>query len=113
VAFVSEPPALAKFSILGVFSVPAIVFLMSGMAISRFDKWRLHVGIVLLSASGSLALVILVFVCVSLSPELKHLFAKPQLSFVPDYISGITTICLVALVGLFLILAHAKVEKST
>ena len=98
-----QPPAWAKAAILAGFSVPAVIALVAGLAISRFQHWRRDIGIVAVSGAGMTTLVVLMVVCILLSPDSKEFFPREKLDFFSDYGTGAGAIIVLTLVGVMLI----------
>jgi hypothetical protein len=103
VAFINEPPAAAKFGIMGVFIVPAIGLLLLGLWALRFISWKRDMGIVMFSASLFTSFLVLSFVCMLVTPEIQQVFPENKLAFFSDYTSGFSCIAFLALCGGFLI----------
>ena len=70
-AFVNMPQVGAfKFAIVGGFSIPALIFMVIGAAICRFQNWKSSIGIALFSGVGFNTLCVITFICMLLTPEL-------------------------------------------
>lgn len=100
----TQPPVWAKFAMIGVFSAPAAVALLVGLAIDRFRHWKRNVGIVLVSGAGSTAFVVLTLACILMSPESKKLFPRDMLNLFSAYIAGTSTILGFIVIGVALIM---------
>ena len=87
-AFVNQPPFRTKSVIVGVFSIPAIAFLLLGTYFRGFRQVRRDTVVVLLSASAVAALVVLSTVCILASPETAKYFSPETLRFFSDITSG-------------------------
>jgi hypothetical protein len=93
-----------KFIIMGGFCIPALVFLVIGAAISRFQNWKSSIGIVLLSGVSLNLLVIITFICFLLTPELEKYFPENNpASLHNDYLSGFFVTFILAGIGFYLL----------
>ncbi|MCP3942849.1 MAG: hypothetical protein GY710_15370 [Desulfobacteraceae bacterium] len=99
-----------KFIILGGFSLPAIIFLIIGAAISRFQNWKSSMGIVLLSGVAFNLFVIIVFICILLTPEVDKLFPDNNLASFDDYFSGCSVMLVLAVLGGFLLKSRSELK---
>ena len=113
VSFVNRPPLIAKVVILSVFAVLASIFLVAGLVASRFTMWKRDIGIVLVSASLLTASIVLTFVCMLATPEIRPKFPDEQLAFFSDYRTGGSVIALMGLGGAALIWKSAARDSST
>jgi hypothetical protein len=102
-AFVNEPPVLAKFAIMGGFCIPALIALGIGLACVRFQNWKRDVGIVITSAAGLTSFLILTIGCLFMSPEFKEFFPDNTMHFFSDYVSGISCMAILGTAGILLI----------
>ena len=102
---------MEKFAIMAGFFLPALIALGIGLALGRFQNWKRDTGIVLASASGSTAFVILTILCLLLSPEFKDLFPEDVLGFFGDYRTGLSFVVICGITGFMLIMNYIK-EKS-
>jgi len=112
-AFVSEPQTGVtgvKLTILIGFSIPAVVALCVGLALTRFRNWKRDTGIVLLSASGTTASVVLTFVCMLMTEEFRAMMKPDTLTLFSDYLTGGGAI--VGFAGLGWILLRANGERA-
>ncbi len=100
----TKPPAWAKLAMMGVFSAPAAVALLAGLAIDRFRHWKRDVGIVLVSGAGVTAFVVLTIACILMSPESRKLFPRNMLDFFSAYIAGMSSILGLIVIGIALIM---------
>jgi hypothetical protein len=108
-AFINIPEVGAfKFLIMGGFSIPALIFLVIGAAICRFQNWKSSLGIVLLSGVGFNLLVVITFICIRLTPEINELFPDNKLGFFNDYFSGFSVMLVLAGLGGFLLRTSKK-----
>ncbi|MGC2423431.1 MAG: hypothetical protein WA666_03640 [Nitrospirota bacterium] len=64
----------AKFGIMGIFAIPAVLLMIIGVAFNRFKKWKTAVGTVLISATGMVIFTVITFVCIRLDPNANKLF---------------------------------------
>ncbi len=102
-AFVRKLPVLGKLAIMGGLCITAIIALIIGLAIARFEKWKRDVGIVITSAVGFTAFAILTMVCLIITPEFKEFFPDEKFDFFGDFISGIGCIVILGSIGILLI----------
>ena len=107
-AFVSEPPTGVKLGILIGFSVPAVVALCGGLALTRFRNWKRDTGIVLLSASGFTAFLIFTFACLLMTEEFRRMMKPDTLTFFSDYLTGGVVIVGLAILGWILVKADKR-----
>jgi len=106
-AFVNQH-AIAKWSIVAGFSLPALIFLCMGLVVNRFRRWRRDVGVVLLSGAGFTAFLVFTFVCLLMTDEFKQMMHPDTLSFFNAYASGFIFILSVAALGIILL----KTERT-
>jgi len=92
-----------KFAVVGGFSIPALIFLILGAAVRRFQNWKFSIGIALLSGVGSSLLVVINFICILLTPEFDKLSPANSLSCFSDYYSGFIVMSVLAGIGGFLL----------
>lgn len=107
-AFVNEPPTGLKLGILAGFSVPAIITLIGGLALTRFKSWRRDTGIVLLSAAGFTAFLIFTFACLLMTEEFRTMIKPDTLTFFSDYMTGGGFIIGLILLGWMLLKANKE-----
>lgn len=113
-AFVNEPPTGGKLGILIGFSVPALVAMVIGLALSHFQNWRRDVGIVLLSATGFTAFLIFTFACFLMTEEVQNMIRPDTLTFFSDYLTGCVVIVGLAILGWVLMRTNKKgAEQGT
>lgn len=101
--FLNVPPIAAKFVMMGMFSVPAIGFLLGGLWASQFSNWRRDTGIVTLSAALFTAFMALTFVCMLADPEVQRMLPDTKLEFFNDCITGGAAIAFLGLCGAYLL----------
>jgi hypothetical protein len=92
-----------KFAIMGGFSILALIILVIGAAICRFENWKSSIGIVLLSVVGFNLLGIITVICILLTPEFFKYFPSNPFSFFDDYLSGLFVMSFFAGLGGLLI----------
>ena len=107
-AFVNQP-TMEKWAIVAGFSLPALVFLFIGLAVTRFRRWRRDIGVVLLSGAGFTAFLAFTFVCLLMTDEFKKMMQPDTLDFFNAYASGF--ICMLSVAGLGILLL-TKGKKS-
>ena len=111
-AFVNQP-TVAKWGIVGGFTLPALVFLCIGLAINRFRRWRRDAGIVLLSGAGFTSFIVFTFVCLLMTDEFKKMIRPDTLSFFNSYGSGFIFILSVAALGIILLKTENKPAEQS
>ena len=99
---ISEVEAF-KLAIMGGFSIPALIFLIIGAAICRFQNWKSSIGTALLSGVGVNLLVVITFICFLLTPEFEEFFPDNKLAFFNDYFSGFSVMLILAVLAGFLL----------
>jgi hypothetical protein len=100
--------AFAKWLPIIIFTVPAILTLVVGLAIMGFRDWRRDTGIVLLSAAGFTTLLVFMFVTMLMKEESRKMMPPEILSFFGDYITGAAVIVVFALVGGLLLMTGRR-----
>lgn len=114
-SFTNSVPLLGKLTIMGIFSIPAVLSLLLGLQASGFSHWKRDVGIVLLSASLVTAFVALGIVCLFATPEFVKQIPDEQKDFLSDYISGLSCLLLMGGTGGLLLYSsstHAPVDVT-
>ena len=110
-AFINHP---VKWWIVGVFALPALVFLCIGLAISRFRRWRRDVGVVLLSGVGVTASIVFTFACLFMTDEFKDMMQPNSMDFFSAYASGTVFMLIIATLGIRCLKTERKrAEPST
>ena len=104
-SFINEPPASKKWAIIGGFAIPTLLALVGGMALHRWNNWRMHAGLVFLAASGFTTFIILTFACMYRTPELQPMIRPDAVAFFGDYGTGGAATVSLAIVGLLFIVA--------
>jgi len=107
-SFVKEITVLMKLMSMCYFLIPAVIAMLIGLIFSKFKFWKRDVGVVLLSASGFMALVAVTFLALFISPSRKEFFPDLNIIFFSDYIKGFSFLALVALTGFLLIIKRKK-----
>jgi hypothetical protein len=95
------------FSVIDGISLPLVVFvavlailaLVAGLAIMRFQDWRRETGIVLLSATGFTTFLLFWAVVSTMPPDILRFFGNPM---------GVTVIVVLALAGALLVMTSRK-----
>ena len=108
ISFVNQPPNYAKFIIIGIFCVPALIALGIGLALSRFQNWKRDTGIVIISAAGVTTGILFTMICMFMSPEFKEYFPENNFESLSDYVSGISCIVILGITGVLLIMKGRK-----
>jgi hypothetical protein len=105
-AFINIPQVGAfKFAIIGGFSIPALIFLVIGAAIYRFQNWKSSIGTVLLSATSFTLLAVITYICILITPGIDEMFPdyKCAVGMFNDYFSGFFVMLAIAGLGGFLL----------
>jgi len=112
-AFTNIPDVGAfKFAIIGGFSIPALISLVIGAAICRFQNWKSSIGIVLLSVVGFNLLGIITAICILLTPEFFEYFPSNPFASFNDYLSGLLVMLFFSVLGIFLLKTNrGKIAK--
>jgi hypothetical protein len=97
-----------KYEVIGVLGVPALVSLLLGLAIQRFEGWQRATGAVLLSAAGVTVMTGISLICIRLSPEHQQVAPDNKLDLFSDYVQGGSLTAAVMLLGLLLIRAGGR-----
>ena len=112
----TPPPAWMKLLIIGIFATPALFALLIGLAITRFQRWKRDIGIVLLSAGGMTSFVAFSMMCVLMSPDVKK-YLPPDtpdpLALFGDWVTGTISIVALVVIGLLLVVASRRKRDLT
>ncbi len=111
----APPAAWMKLVIIGTFAVPGLISLLIGLAITRFQRWKRDVGIVLVSAGGATSFIAVTMVCFLMSPESKRYFPPdaPDMSqFFGDLTDGIVSVVTSIVLGVLLIITSRQKGTS-
>ena len=111
-AFVNKA-AIAKWTIIGGISLPALVFLCIGLAVNRFQRWRRDAGVVLLSGAGFSAFLVFTFMCLLMTDEIKKMMQPNSLDFFSAYVSGFVFMLSVAALGVLFLKTERKTTKQS
>ena len=103
VAFMSGPPGLIKFAVIGVFCIPAFIALGIGLACSRFQNWKRDVGIVITFAAGCMSFLVFTMACLLMSREFRELLPGHKMSLFSNFVPGISFVALFGITGILLI----------
>ena len=101
-AFVQAPSFGMKLIAMGVFMIPMLFSLSTGLALRSFNQWQKVCGITFISASIFSAFGFLTFICILYSPEIKSVLDLRSLTFFSDIVSGFSFFLLVLLSGVIL-----------
>ena len=104
----ADDAAFAKWLPIIIFTVPAIITLVVGLAIMGFRDWRRDAGIVLLSAAGFTTFLVFMFATMLMKEESRKMMPPEILSFFGDYITGAAVIVVLALAGALLVITSRK-----
>jgi hypothetical protein len=108
-AFINIPEVgVFKFAIIGGFSIPALIFLVIGAAICRFQNWKSSIGTAILSGVGFNLLVVITFICFLLTPEFKKSFPDNKIASFNDYFSGFSVMLILAGLGGFMLKTNKR-----
>ena len=100
-----------KWGIVAGFTLLAVLVLTIGLAMNRFQNWNRHVGIVLLSGTGTSCFIVLTFALLIMSDEFRNMMEPDTIEYFNAYLSGgIFTILMGALGILFLKIKKKKTE---
>ena len=111
----TPPPVWTKLVVIGFFAVPALISLLIGLAITRFQRWKRDVGIVLISAAGVTSFIAVTMACLFISPESKRYIPPdtPDVSrFFGDLTVGIVFIISSAVLGVLFIISSKRNIKA-
>jgi hypothetical protein len=103
--------AFAKWLPVIIFTIPALLTLVVGLAIMGFRDWRRDAGIVLLSAAGFTTFLVFTFATMLMNEEFRKMMPPdmPDITrFFGDYITGATVIVGLALGGGLLVITSRK-----
>lgn len=107
-------PAWIKLLVIGIFAGPALISLVIGLAITRFQQWKRDVGIVFVSAGGVTSFIAVTMACLFISPESKRYFPPdtPDVSeFFGDLSVGIVCIVTFIVLGVSFIITSRQKRK--
>lgn len=102
VAFIRVPQGLAKWAIVAVFAACGAVSLLIGLAVRRFERWRVNAGAVLVFGGAVAAFVAFTIVLFATSDEFEELFPGHRLDLFSDYVAGVAVTLSALLIGALL-----------
>lgn len=111
----TTPPAWLKLLIVGIFAAPALIALLIGLAITRFQQWKRDTAIVLLSASGLTSFVALTVICIFMSPDAKKYLppdSPDPLRLGGDWVTGAVSIAACIVAAVLLLVASTAKKKA-
>ena len=111
VASGADDAAFAKWLPVIIFTAPALLTLVAGLAIMGFRDWRRDAGIVLLSAAGFTTFLVFTFATMLMNEEFRKTMPPDMpdiMRFFGDYITGAAVIVGFALGGALLLLTSRK-----
>jgi len=112
-SFINEPN-LEKWGIVAGFTILALLFLSIGLAVNRFKNWKRHLGIVLLSGSGTTCFIIFTVACLLMSDEFKEMMEPDTFDYFNAYITGGVFTFITGALGMLLIIIYKKeAEQDT
>jgi uncharacterized membrane protein YozB (DUF420 family) len=91
-----------------IFTVPAVLTLVVGLAIMGFQEWKRDAGIVLLSAAGFTTFLVFMVATMLMKEDSRKVLPPEMLSFFGDYITGAAVIVGLALGGALLLIMSRK-----
>jgi len=101
-----------KFVIMGIFLLFALLALVAGLALTRFQKWKRDTGIVLISGAAVDVMVVLSFASMMASPALMNSVQDSNMRLFNDYFTGVGYLVLLGLAGIALILSSRQQQRS-
>lgn len=114
-AFLDKPWIFFKLKALGVFFLPALLFLGLGLGLvcTGFQNWQWRVGLVLVSFVGLvLYLVLFMIDKIMFDPKVNNFLTyyqtHCQLDFCGAYVTGFLTMIILGTIGFFLIISSQK-----
>jgi hypothetical protein len=93
-----------KLLIMGIFLVPALIFMGVGLLVRRSQKWKHDIAVVFLSVSAAVVFMIFSMVCALSSQEIIKLLPPSQqdpLGLFHDYFTGAIFLLALVCAGLF------------
>jgi hypothetical protein len=106
--FDANDAAFAKWLPIIIFTIPAIISLVVGLAIMGFRDWRRDAGIVFLSAAGFTTLLAFMFATSLMKEETRKMMPPEVLKFFGDYITGAVVLVVLAVAGALLLITSRK-----
>jgi hypothetical protein len=107
----ADDAAFAKWLPIIIFTVPALLTLVAGLAIMGFRDWRRDAGIVFLSVAGFTTFGIFMFVTTFMNEEYRKMMPPDMpdvMKVFGDYITGAAVIVVLALAGGLLVITGRK-----
>jgi hypothetical protein len=96
-----------------IFILLGLIFLVVGLLLNRFQKWKRDTAIVLISGAGYAAFMVAAMIFISLSPEFRKSFQiPPDFSLFTDYSTGGSFIVLFVVAGLVLLWLQKSNQRS-
>ncbi len=86
--FIHAPSPGVKWGLMAGFTVPALLALCGGLALTRFREWKRDSGIVLLSSSGFTVLLVFMCACLLMTEDFRRMLKPDTLVFFSDYFTG-------------------------
>jgi ABC-type transport system involved in multi-copper enzyme maturation permease subunit len=112
-SFINQPN-VEKWGIVAGFTLLALLFMSLGLAVNRFQNWKKHLGIVLLSGTGVTCFIIITFACLLVSDEFKDMMEPGTIESFNAYISGGIFTFITGALGILLLKTEKKeVEQDT
>ncbi len=102
IGFFNEQPAYIKFLAMAIAFLPALVALVIGLALRRFQYCLRDTGIIIVSVSGCIVFMFFTILSASSPSELKELLEGTFCSFN----DGLTSPAIFTLIVAFLLITH-------
>ena len=114
VAYIKSPtPGLAKTAVIGVFAIPATVFMLIGLATERFTRWRQRLAVVLYAGAGTTAFTIGMYTFLLLEPEFRNMVSPEAMAMLSGSLSGAAAVLVFILIGLVLIIIDKRIAAAS
>jgi len=111
-AFVNLPDiGSTKFIIMGVTSVPMIIFHLIGLAFYKDANWKTPTGITLFVGGALNILVIISILSIKASPEIEEVMGTSSLNIFSDYILGFIVMAVFIGLGAILYFLGRRANK--
>ena len=99
---------IVKLIVIVLFLIPALFFLIIGLALRGFQKWKYDVAFVLLSAAAFSVFTVFSMICMFLSPEYAKLFPASPIGLINNYFTGISCALIFIAIGLLLLFKEQR-----
>ncbi len=98
-AFITSPSVGFKLALMAGFSVPGVIAMIVGLALSEFRHTLRDIGIVLLAGAGVGTMVVGSFVCMMATEEYRQMMPADALANLGDHKSGAAFLVAEAVLG--------------